>query len=102
MSQPIKRFCESIERAVGQTAVSAEWRRELADEWPWARRLLRPADGRAGCFPKLEANPESPAPYRIVWADEAADLYVGSCPDGTGSIKLCGADHAVYELDRRA
>lgn len=102
MSTRLNHFCKAIERIVGQAAVSAEWQRELAGEWTWARSLLRPLDQRAGCFPKLEDNPESPAPYRIVWGDEAADLYTGSCPDGTGSIQLRGADLLVYELDRRA
>lgn len=101
MNRRIQHFSKSVEGIVGLAAVSAEWLHVLADEWHWARSLLRPTDRLAGCFPKLHDR-HSPAPYRIVWCDEAADLYVGSCPDDSGRIELRRSDLVVYELDQQA
>jgi hypothetical protein len=100
MSTSLQNFCKCLERVVGLSEVSAEWRRELGTEWPWARLLLRATDQHADSYPKLDDAPASAARFRIVWRDEAADMYVGT--DGTDSIKLHGADLVVYELDRRA
>lgn len=77
------------------------WRRELADDWHWARALLRPANRLAERYPKPEGTASASA-YRIVWRDEERDRYLGSCPDGTGTVKLTARDLAVYELDRDA
>src|SRR4051794_24722406 len=100
MNTSLHHFCRCIERVPGLSAVSAEWRRELGADWSWARHLLRATDQQADSFPKLEDGPASAARYRIVWRDEAADLYVGT--DGTNSINVHGADLLVYELDRPA
>jgi hypothetical protein len=92
-------FCSCLERVLGLEAVKAEWRRALGADWTWAGRLLLPTDRVAACYPK-PAGAESPLPFRIVWWDEAADCYVGSCPDGTGTIELRRSALVVYELDR--
>jgi hypothetical protein len=102
MNTSLQDFCRSIERVPGLSAVSAEWRRELGAEWSWAQHLLRATDQHADSFPKLGDARAPAARFRIVWRDEAADLYVGSCPDQSGSVELRGADLMVYELDRRA
>ena len=100
MNTRLRTFCECLERVFAVEAVAAEWERRLAGEWPWARSMLRATDRLAGCYPKMTGASDSPAQYRIVWCDEAADHYVGSRLAGSDRIDLRRTDLVVYELDR--
>jgi hypothetical protein len=100
MNTRLLTFCECLERVVGVEAVAAEWEHRLAGEWPWARSMLRATNRLAGCYPKMTGGSDSPAQYRIVWRDEAADRYVGSRLGGSDRIDLRRTDLVVYELDR--
>ena len=98
--RPPSHFCRAIERLAAPAAVRAEWRDELGEDWPWASALLRGTDRLAGCYPKRDGTRRAEGPpYAVVWRDEAADLYIASCPWGTGKIELGRADLVIYELD---
>ena len=102
--RPPVSFCRSVEQVSGLVTVIGEWRRLLADDWPWARALLRPSDRIARYLPAGAAGGEGePATgYRVFWHDEAADRYLGYRDEDGGRVELCGADLIIYALDRRA
>src|SRR4051812_24968761 len=101
MSRTPVHFLRSLEAIPGQAAVLAQWRRALAEDWAWARPLLRATDELAEAYPRFAQPPAADGVYELVWAEEAHDRCVLACPDGGGTVEVRREHLVVHELDLR-
>jgi hypothetical protein len=94
-----RRFWHLLERLPSQAAVTKTWETELADEFPWSRRFLRPRPHLAECYPKPHGH-RCPEPYEVFSYGD--DDHEGVCPRTREVIPLTSHDVTVYELDKHS
>ena len=96
-----RHFWRALETVPGLSAVDAEWRTRLGDEYESVKSFLRPNGKRASSHP-CTARPGCGCAHEVVEHGPNDLVAVCRCGRACATFPLQRSDVALYELDRAA